>query len=208
MLGHNRALTTTYLRFGVTMLVTYCFIYGWTLWLEQAAGASAAVAGLLMIPSFAAAAGVSALATRSRRIWLLLLAGASTLTAGSVSLFALDSQSPLWMLAAVSVVFGIQNGLSVVTNQAAMYAQAPAAQTGAAAGLLRTFMYLGAIAAAGIIGFAFGARASDAGLHQLAFILTAASAVLLAGILADRGLRHRASAVPRQQSPAAATPHD
>jgi MFS family permease len=203
MLAQNRALTTTYLRFGVTMLVTYCFIYGWTLWLEQAAGKSAATAGLLMIPSFAAAAGVSALAARSRRIWPLLLAGAVTLTAGSLSLFVLGSQSPLWMLAAVSVVFGVQNGLSVVTNQAAMYAQAPAAQTGAAAGLLRTFMYLGAITSAGIIGFAFGARASDAGLHQLAVILTAVSAVLLAGVLLDRDLRHRVmTTTSAQQRPA------
>jgi len=189
MLASNRALVATYLRFGVTMLVTYCFIYGWTLWLEQAAGKSVATAGLLMMPSFAAAAGVAALASRSRRIWPPLAIGAAMLAVGSVSLFVLGSRSPLWILALVSIVFGIQNGLSVVTNQAAMYAQAPRGQTGAAAGLLRTFMYLGAIASAGITGVAFGARATDAGLHQLAVILTVASAVVLAAIFADRGLR-------------------
>jgi predicted MFS family arabinose efflux permease len=193
MLAHNRALTTTYLRFGVTMLGTYCFIYGWTLWLEQAAGKTASAAGLLMLPSFAAAAGISALAARSRRIWPPLAAGAVTLTAGSASLLLLDRQSPVWILAAVSVVFGVQNGLSLITNQAAMYAQAPAAQTGTAAGLLRTFMYLGAIASAGITGFAFGARATDAGLHHLAVILTITSAVVLAAALADPGLHHRAA---------------
>lgn len=197
MLAHNRALTTTYLRFGVTMLVTYCFVYGWTLWLEQAAAVPASTAGLLMMPSFVAAAGVSALAARSRRIWLLLVSGAATLTVGSASLLLLSSRSPLWGLAAVSVIFGLQNGLSVVTNQAAMYAQAPAGQTGAAAGLLRTFMYLGAIASAGITGLAFGARATDGGLHQLALILTAVSVLLLAAILADGSLR-RASSSPSQ----------
>ena len=195
MLAHNRALTTTYLRFGLTMLVTYCFIYGWTLWLEQAAGKTASAAGLLMLPSFAAAAGVSALAAHSRRIWPPLAAGAVTLTAGSASLLALHGHSPVWILAAVSVIFGVQNGLSVVTNQAAMYAQAPAAQTGTAAGLLRTSMYLGAIASAGITGFAFGARATDAGLHHLAVILTITSAVLLAATVADPGLRHAATPV-------------
>jgi hypothetical protein len=72
------------------------------------------------------------------------------------------------------------------------------------------FRVLGAVASAGIIGFAFGARASDAGLHQLAVILTAASAVLLAGILADRDLRHRvmtttsAQPSPAKRPPAAA----
>ena len=195
MLAHNRALTTTYLRFGLTMLVTYCFIYGWTLWLEQAAGKTASAAGLLMLPSFAAAAGVSALAARSQRIWPPLAAGAVTLTAGSVSLLALHGNSPVWMLAAASVIFGVQNGLSVVTNQAAMYAQAPAAQTGTAAGLLRTSMYLGAIASAGVTGFAFGARATDAGLHHLAIILTITAAILLAATLADPGLHHAATSV-------------
>ena len=203
MVARNRALTTTYLRFGVTMLVTYCFIYGWTLWLEQGAGRSAAASGLLMMPSFAAAAAVSALAARSRRIWPPLVAGAAVLTVGSASLLFLHNGSPLWALAAVSIVFGVQNGLSVVTNQAAMYAQAPAEQTGAASGLLRTFMYLGAIASAGIIGFAFGARATDAGLHRLGVILTVASLILLAAILADRDLRRRALAPAPAPTPAA-----
>jgi hypothetical protein len=124
--------------------------------------------------------------------WPPLAAGAVTLTAGSASLLALNCQSPVWILAAVSVVFGAQNGLSLVTSQAAMYAQAPAAQTGTAAGL-RTFMYLGAIASAGITGFAFGARATAAGLHHLAVILTITSAVLLAATLAGRDLHHRAA---------------
>jgi MFS family permease len=220
MLARNRALTTTYLRFGGTMLVTYCFIYGWTLWLEQGAGRPASVAGLLMMPSFAAAAGVSALAARSRRIWPLLVAGSATLTAGSTSMLFLRDDSTLWVLAAVSIIFGVQNGLSVVTNQAAMYSQAPAAQTGAAAGLLRTFMYLGAIASAGIIGFAFGARATDAGLHHLALILIAASAVLLTATLADRDLHPapgpQPTPGPNQQPPRAGhtslhdsrSPHD
>jgi hypothetical protein len=88
-LAHNRALTTTYPRFGMTMSVTYSFIYGWTPWLEQAVGRSATTTGLLMTPSFAVAAVVSALAARHRRIWPPLLAGAVALTAGSASLLLL-----------------------------------------------------------------------------------------------------------------------
>lgn len=151
-------------------------------------GAGAAATTWLVSALYLAAAWVSALASRSRRIWPPLAIGAAMLAVGSVSLFVLGSRSPLWLLALVSIVFGIQNGLSVITNQAAMYAQAPPGQTGAAAGLLRTFMYLGAIASAGITGFAFGARATDAGLHQLAVILTVASVVVLAAIFADRSL--------------------
>jgi Raf kinase inhibitor-like YbhB/YbcL family protein len=188
MLAHNSALTATYVRFGITMLITYGFIYGWTPWLEQSAGMSAVEAGLLMVPSFAAAAVVSALAARRRRVWPLLVAGAATLAVGSAGLLLLSGRSPLWLLLAVSVVFGAQNGLNVVTNQAAMYAQAPADSTGTAAGMLRTFMYLGAMASASLISLSFGHAATDAGLHRLAAILTVAAAVLLAATLAGRNL--------------------
>jgi MFS family permease len=186
MLARNRALTTTYLRFGVTMLITYGFIYGWTLWLEQGAGLSAADAGFLMMPSFVVAAVVSALASRRSRLWPLLVAGAAVLAVGSAGLLLLTGRSPLWLLLVISVVFGAQNGLNVVTNQAAMYNQAPAGSTGTAAGMLRTFMYLGAIASAGLISLSFGHAATDAGLHRLAVILTIAAAALLAITLADR----------------------
>jgi MFS family permease len=197
MLASNRALTTTYLRFGVTMLITYGFIYGWTSWLEDSAGLSAADAGLLMVPSFTVAAVVSALAAKRSRIWPLLVAGAVALAVGSAGLLLLTARSPLWLLLLISVVFGAQNGLNVVTNQTAMYAQAPADSTGTAAGMLRTFMYLGAIASASLIGLSFGPAATDAGLHRLAMILTVAAAALLAATLADRTLassRPRASA--------------
>jgi MFS family permease len=191
MLARNRALTTTYLRFGVTMLITYGFIYGWTLWLEQGAGLSAADAGFLMMPSFVVAAVVSALASRRSRLWPLLVAGAAALAAGSAGLLLLTGRSPLWLLLVISVIFGTQNGLNVVTNQAAMYSQAPASSTGTAAGMLRTFMYLGAIASASLISLSFGHAATDAGLHRLAVVLTIAAAALLAVTLADRTLAAR-----------------
>jgi len=187
MLARNRALTTTYIRFGITMLITYGFIYGWTSWLEQSAGLSAADAGFLMMPSFVVAAVVSAFAARHSRVWPLLVAGAAALAAGSAGLLLLTGRSPLWLLLVISVVFGAQNGLNVVTNQTAMYAQAPADSTGTAAGMLRTFMYLGAIASASLISLSFGRAATDAGLHRLAVILTIAAAGLLAATLVDGG---------------------
>jgi phosphate/sulfate permease len=116
------------------------------------------------------------------------VAGAAVLASGSASLLLLTGHSPLWLLLAVSVFFGIQNGLNIVTNQTAMYAQAPADSTGTAAGILRTFMYLGAIASASLISHSFGHAATDAGLHRLAVMLTAAAVVLFAAILADRKL--------------------
>src|SRR5206468_12460651 len=151
-----------------------------------AAGLSAPDAGLLMVPSFVVTAVVSALATCHSRVWQLLVAGAAALAAGSAGLLLLTGHSPLWLLLAISVVFGAQNGLNVVANQTAMYGQAPADSIGTAAGMLRTFMYLGAIASASLISLSFGHAATDAGLHRLAVILTVAAAALLAVTLADR----------------------
>lgn len=186
MLARNRALTTTYVRYGVTMAITYGFIYGWTPWLEQSAGMSAAAAGLLMMPAFAVAAVVSGLASRSRRLRRLLIAGAVALAAVSVSLTMMHGGTPLWLLLAVSLVFGVQNGLNIVTNQAAMYAQAPHGAVGAAAGMLRTFMYLGAIASASVISVSYGRAATDAGLHRLGLILTVAAIALVLVTVSDR----------------------
>jgi predicted MFS family arabinose efflux permease len=192
LLARSHALTVTYLRFGLTALIIYGFIYGWTLWLEQAAGRDATAAGLLMTPSFAVAAVVSGAAARRRRLWPQLLTGAIALAAVSAGLLVLNARSPLWLLIALSMVFGFQNGVNVVANQAAMYAQAPAGATGAAAGLLRTFMYLGAIASASLIGLCYGRQATDSGLHRLAMILLIAAAALLAVTLADRSLARTA----------------
>jgi predicted MFS family arabinose efflux permease len=189
MLARNRALTATYLRFGVAMTITYGFIYGWTPWLEQSAGMSAAEAGLLMVPGFAVAAVVSWLVSRSGGLRLLLAAGAAGLVAVSASMTVLRATSPVWLLVAVSVVFGVQNGLNIVTNQTAMYAQAPRDATGTAAGLLRTFMYVGAIVSASLIGLSFGRAATDAGLHRLGLLLTVASVALLIATVGDRRLR-------------------
>jgi hypothetical protein len=186
MLARNRALTTTYLRFGVSMAVTYGFIYGWTPWLEQSGGLSATAAGLLMMPAFAVAAVVSGVASRGCRIRPPLIAGAVALTAVSVSLTMLRASAPLWLLLAVSIVFGAQNGLNVVTNQAAMYAQAPADAVGAAAGMLRTSMYLGAIASASLISLSYGRAATDPGLHRLGLMLTIAAIALVVLTVSDR----------------------
>jgi MFS family permease len=189
MLARNHALTATYLRYGLAMLMTYCFVYGWAIWLEEAAGRSATAAGVLMMPSFVTATVVSLLAARRRAVWGPLVAGAVLLSAGTLLLAVVDATAPLWVLAGIGVVFGAQNGLTVTAGQAAMYAQAPAEQTGVAAGLLRSFMYVGAIASASLINLTFGGRATDHGLHTLAAVLVVGSAALLVATLLDRTLR-------------------
>lgn len=57
------------------------------------------------------------------------------------------------------------------------------------AGLMRSFMYVGAITSASLINLTFGAQATDHGLHTLATGLVIGSAALLVATLLDHTLR-------------------
>jgi len=79
--------------------------------------------------------------------------------------------------------------LFTVGNQTALYTQAPENLTGTAAGLVRTFGYLGSIGSSALTGMVFGARVDDGGLHTIAIILIAVSILVLFMTVADRKLR-------------------
>ena len=183
MLARNRPLALTYLRYLLTFCMIYGFIYGWTQWLEESAGVSASLSGLMLMPMSIVAAVVTVIGARGRRVTGPLLIGTPLLLAGCAGLLFLGHAAPWPVQLALAVVFGVPNGLLIVGNQAAMFAQAPGEQIGTASGLLRTFQYLGAIASGAVIGVAYGPRATDAGLHHLAIVLVA-TGVLLAVLTA------------------------
>ena len=79
-------------------------------------------------------------------------------------------------------------GMASTGTQAAIFLQAPASEIGMAAGLQRTFTYVGAIAAASLLGVVFGHRATDHGFHNLAIVMTIMTALLLVFTLLDRTL--------------------
>ncbi|MFE0190324.1 MFS transporter [Streptomyces sp. NPDC058989] len=189
MLARNGALVRTYLRQGLTYLVVYCVLYGFSQWLEQAHGYSPFHAGLVMLPMSVAAACCSPVGARTKGVRAPLTVAAGCLAAGSAVLLLLAGSSPLLALLCAGALIGIPQGLASTGNQAAVYAQAPADGVGAAAGLQRTAQYLGAITAAGLIGLLYGPRASDSGLHEIALIGIALALPLLALTLADRALR-------------------
>jgi hypothetical protein len=88
----------------------------------------------------------------------------------------------------VVALIGIPMGLTSNPTQTAIYLQAPASEIGVAAGLQRTFGYFGAIGAVSLLGLMFGTHVTDKGFHNLALVMTAASALLLVFILLDRTL--------------------
>jgi hypothetical protein len=100
----------------------------------------------------------------------------------------LDGDSPLWLLAVIAAAVGIPQGLIGLANQSALYVQAEPSRMGSSVGLLRTFMYAGALLAAAATAAFFGDGASDAGLHGLAWLLTGVATLFLVVCVADRSL--------------------
>ncbi len=191
MLAHNVPLTRTYLRHGISYLLIYCVMYGYTQWLEEARGFSSGHTGLLMLPMSVSALVCSLLGARTKGIRTPLTIGCVLLTVGSGILAVLGTASPLILVLLAGVCFGIPQGLIGTSNQAAVQSHAPARDIGSAAGLQRTAQYIGAITASSLIALAYGQRASDAGLHLMAVAAGVLGVLLIVLTVTDRALRGR-----------------
>jgi MFS family permease len=188
LLASNLPLTRTYVRYGLTLLGTYVILYGLTQWSEAAHGLSAYDAGLILIPMGALSAVSARVVSRRNTIRTPLIASALLSLAGAVATLFLTSHSPVVAIIAVTTLFGLMSGLSNVTNQTALYSQAPAEKVGTASGLLRTFGYVGSIAAATITGAAFRTRVDDTGLRHISLILIVIATIVLLMTIFDRHL--------------------
>ncbi|MFD4552791.1 MFS transporter [Streptomyces sp. NPDC058469] len=189
VLGGNLPLVTTYIRQFLGYTTSYAFLYGYTQWLEEGRGLHASTAGLILLPLSATALGVSTLTGRREAVRAKLLVGGAIQVVGCAGLFLVGSDSPVWLLLAVGAVLGVPQGLLGLAGQNALYRQAEPARIASAAGLLRTFMYLGALAASAATAAFFPHRADTPGLHDLALFMAVGSALLLAITLPDRSLR-------------------
>lgn len=87
------------------------------------------------------------------------------------------------------MLIGLPQGLNGLANQNALYHQADPARIGSSAGLLRTFTYLGAMAASAANAAFFTHGADTDGLHHLSMFMLAVAVLLLVTTLADRSLR-------------------
>jgi MFS family permease len=192
MLAGNGPLLRTYLRQALAFLIVYSIMFGYVQWLESARGMSESHAGAMLLPMSAVAVIAAALSGKPTGIKIRLVTNSLALLAGSAVLLVVDTRTWLIALAGIAAVFGLGQGLTSVTNQTALYSQAPAEQMGTASGLFRTAQYLGAIAASALIALCFGPHVTSAGLHRLAWTLAGVGVLLLAVTVADRGLGGRA----------------
>ncbi|SFG53431.1 MFS transporter [Streptomyces mirabilis] len=212
LLVANGALTRTYLRNGLTLMGTYVILYGLTQWLEVARGLSAYQAGLMLMPMGVLTALAARVVSRRAAVRWPLIACAVLLLVGAVATLFVGSGTPMVAVICVTAVFGLTSGAGTVANQTVLYQEAPAAALGTASGLLRTFGYVGSIASAAITGTAFHRGVSDSGLHSIAWVLVAISALVLVMTVLDRQLaradRHHTNQTPagaRNPGPAPST---
>nr|WP_306323228.1 MULTISPECIES: MFS transporter [unclassified Streptomyces] len=189
MLAGNGPLARTYLRHGLSYLLIYCVMYGFTQWLEEGRGYSSGYTGLLMLPMSLAAMVCSLLGARTKGIRAPLVVAGVLLTSGAGLLAFLDGDTPLVLLLVAGACFGIPQGFVGTCNQAAVQEYAPAAEIGSAAGLQRTAQYIGAITASSLIALAYGQRASDGGLHLMAGVSVVLGVLLVGLTVTDRALR-------------------
>jgi MFS family permease len=193
MLAGNTPLLRTYLRQALAFLIVYSIMFGYVQWLEVARGLSEEGAGVLLLPMSAVAVLASAASGKPTGIRSRLITNSVALLAGSALLMFIGTKSPIVGLVAMTAVFGLGQGLTSVTNQTALYSQAPAAQMGTASGLFRTAQYLGAMGASTLIALCFGDRTTSTGLHHLAWALLVVGAILLAVTVTDPALKHTRS---------------
>ncbi|MFF2079762.1 MFS transporter [Kitasatospora sp. NPDC058162] len=187
-LAGNRPLVATYLRQVLGYTAVYAFLYGYTQWLEEGRGLSAASAGLVLLPLSLTALTVSGVTGRRPAVRGKLVVGAVLQMAACATLLAVGPTSSPVLLIAVGVLAGSPQGLIGLGNQTALYHQADPAAIASAAGLLRTFMYLGAMAASAANAAFFPHGATTAGLHHLALFMFGGAALLFLVVLPDRSL--------------------
>jgi len=191
MLASNKALTRTYLRFGLAMLCLYVVLYGVTQWIEAVRGLSETEAGLIVLPMTLISGLVISPVSRRNLVRGPVIAAAVACLIGSAGVLTLSGSASIGLIIVITLIFGLVTGFASAGNQTALYSQAPADQLGTASGLLRTFGYVGSIASSAITGIVFHASVTDSGLHLIAWIMIGVSLVLALVSVLDRGLPGR-----------------
>ncbi|WP_405835721.1 MFS transporter [Streptomyces platensis] len=192
LLARNPALTRTYLRFALAGLCVYTVLYGLTQWLQAGRSMSSEVAGLLLLPMSALSALIARPISQRNLVRVPLIVAAVSCLAASAGVLALTASTPTVWIVAITLVFGITLGTTISANQTTLYTQAGAGEIGTAAGLFRTFGFLGSIASSALISVVFHSEVNDHRLHLIALTMVAVSVLGLLVVITDRTVMARA----------------
>lgn len=186
--GGNAPLMLTYLRAIVAYIVSYSFLYGFSQWTQAGRGLSAFHAGLVQIPMFALAIGVSIYSSRRRSVRGKLVVGAIGQIIACLVMLTLTGSSPIWTIVVVALIFGVPQGLNALALQNSVYFQSDPQRTASSAGLLRTFGYIGSMIASSATAASFGQQADTGGMHHLVWVMLGAGILFLLITVFDRTL--------------------
>ena len=188
MLASNKALTSTYLRFGLTMLCIYVVLYGITQWIEAVRGLSETESGLIVLPMTLLSGLVISPISRRNLVRGPVITAAIACLVGSAGVLLLSRSGRIGWVVVITLIFGLVTGFASAGNQTALYTQAPAEQLDTASGLLRTFGYVGSIGSSAITGIVFHTSVTDSGVHLIGWIMIGVSLVLVLISVLDRTL--------------------
>lgn len=192
LLARNPALTRTYLRFALAGLCVYTVLYGLTQWLQAGRSMSSEEAGLLLLPMSALSALIARPISQRNLVRMPLIVAAVSCLAASAGVLALTASTPTVWIVAITLVFGITLGTTISANQTTLYTQVGAGEIGTAAGLFRTFGFLGSIASSALISVVFHSEVNDHRLHLIALAMVAVSVLGLLVVVTDRTVMARA----------------
>jgi len=186
LLGTNRPLILTYVRFALATLCVYTVIYGVTEWLEINKNISSADAGVIILPMSILSIVLAWPVSRLNLVRTPLIVSAVACLIGSAGILLFSTATPILWIVIITAIFGITMGMGVSANQTTFYTQVTADQIGTASGLFRTFGYFGSIASSALIAIFFNPDVSDQSLHSIAAVMVALSIVGLLIVIADR----------------------
>ena len=193
VLAKDASLTLNFVRAMLTMLGAYVAMYALPQWLEEACGMQPQAAGLVILPMGVVATACSLVAARKGSARTQYVLCCSSMAVCGVLLCA-ASASAVGFAVVAAAVAGATLGLSMSVSQVVLCKLADSETIGTAAGLLRTFIYLGSIGAASVGGVFFTPQVSDVGMHAIGAVVAVLGLLALAMTLADRGLRSQGRA--------------
>jgi MFS family permease len=188
VLGGNTPLVLTYARGLLAATVSYSVLYGYPQWLEKGRGLSPSQAGLLLLPMFLTSIIISKITGKYPEIRFKLIVGSIVQFITMALLLFTSHSSSIVYLVVIAILFGIPQGILSLANQNAVYFQASRKQIGASAGLLRTFMYMGAILASAANGLFLKSDAITNGLHHSIIFCLVIGFFLIIITLLDRSI--------------------
>jgi MFS family permease len=178
----NRRLSAVLSQQGGFNLVFYCVFFGLPLWLGSVRDFDADTVGLLVLPVAAMAVLMTPLAARlvSRRgSRATLVLGAVVLLLATLLVQIFTDTTPVLVLVAVALLFGVPGGFTNLGLQSALYEASPPDRMGSSSGLFQTFRYLGAIGATSVLGIVLERDLSTRGFHLVGLIMTGVAVGIL-----------------------------